>query len=212
MRFNGQAAQDYFVRKATGEKRNGTFVEIGSNHPVKINNSIRLETDLGWRGIMVEYDPDYLPLYQDYRPTAHHIIADATTVDFAKEFTTAAMPKDIDYLQIDLEVSNKSTIQTLINLDEQVMDTHRFAVVTFEHDIYGGDYFNTRQHSRDIFAKRGYLRVFSDISNDDCPYEDWYVQPDLVDMDLITAIQKPTTESLDWMQVVKRIDTYLGIE
>jgi hypothetical protein len=212
MRFNGQAAQDYFVRHMVREKRGGTFVEIGSNHPVRINNTIRLEADLGWRGIMVEYDPDFLPLYQDYRPTAHHIIADATAVDFAKEFKAAAMPADIDYLQVDLEVSNGSTLKALMNLDEQVMDNHRFAVVTFEHDVYCNVDNVTRSKSREIFAKRGYMRVFSDISNDGLPYEDWYVHPDLVDMDIVRAIQQPTSEGLDWINVVKRIDTYLGIE
>lgn len=206
MRFNGQAAQDYFVRKVTGERRGGTFVEIGSNHPVKINNTIRLEQELGWRGIMVEYDANYLPLYQDYRPTAHHIIADATTVDFATEFAIASMPTDIDYLQIDLEVSNESTIQTLVNLDQQVMDTYRFATITFEHDSYTGNHHDTRERSRNIFARRGYVLAFEDVSNDDLPYEDWYVHPELVDMEYIRAIQSPTSSGLGWKEIVNRIN------
>ena len=43
MQYNGQIAQDYFVMKVLKEKRNGTFVEIGSNHPTCINNTYILE-------------------------------------------------------------------------------------------------------------------------------------------------------------------------
>jgi hypothetical protein len=203
-RFNGQAAQDLFVRTVLNEKRDGTFVEIGSNHPITINNTFLLEKELNWRGIMVEYDPSYLEFYQGCRSTAHHVIADATTVNFAEEFAKAKMPADIDYLQVDLEVSNGSTINTLVNLDDQVMDAYRFATVTFEHDIYSGDHHDTRQRSREIFQRRGYARVVEDVSNDDLPYEDWYVHPDLVDMELVRSIQGTEYTGLAWRDIIKR--------
>lgn len=203
-RFNGQAAQDLFVRTVLKEKQGGTFVEIGSNHPITINNTFLLEKELNWRGIMVEYDPTYLSFYQDYRANAHHVIADATTVDFVEEFAKANMPADIDYLQIDLEVSNGSTINTLVNLDAQVMDTHRFATVTFEHDIYSGDHYDTRRRSREIFQRRGYMCVFEDVSNDNLPYEDWYVHPDLVDMEHVRSIQGVAHSGLGWRDIITR--------
>ena len=56
--FNGQSGQDIFVQWALQEKRGGTFLEIGSNDPIQINNSYVLEKDYGWRGIMVEYCPE----------------------------------------------------------------------------------------------------------------------------------------------------------
>jgi hypothetical protein len=59
-------------------------------------------------------------------------------------------------------------------------------VVRFEHItiIYNCNKYNTREISRNIFKKRGYYRVFSDINNKgENPFEDWYVHPDLVDMD-----------------------------
>jgi hypothetical protein len=98
------------------------------------------------------------------------------------------MPLSFDYLQIDLEVSNESTLNTLKKLDTDVLDTYKFATVTFEHDIYVGDCYNTRLSSRDIFKRRGYVCVFEDISNDGCPYEDWYVHPDLVDMNYVNNL------------------------
>ena len=93
-------------------------------------------------------------------------------------------------------MDNKSTLDTLILLDNTVFDTYKFATITFEHDIYRGNYFNTREISREIFKKRGYLLVFPDICTDQgCvgtgwqPFEDWYVHPDLVDMNLVNIIK-----------------------
>ena len=95
----------------------------------------------------------------------------------------------MDYLQIDLEANNGSTIRTLEKLDLEVLDNYKFATVTFEHDIYHTNYGNTRSKSRDIFAKRGYVCVFQDVHNDGMPYEDWYVHPDLVDMEYVESLK-----------------------
>jgi hypothetical protein len=156
---------------------------------------------------MVEYDSSYLPDYTQFRNRSFPIIQDATTINFKEKFEIYELPTNIDYLQVDLEVENRSTLATLENLDSQVMSNYKFAVVTFEHDIYSGDHFNTRQASRNIFQKHGYVRVFSDVSNggSDYPYEDWYVHPDLVDMSFINRIKRD--ESLDWtiiMQIIAK--------
>ena len=203
MKFNGQAAQDYFVMKCLNYKRNGTFLEIGSNDPIKINNSYLLERDYGWTGFMVEYEASFLPLYQVHRPKSQYIIGDATKVDYRK--MCSSLPADIDYLQIDLEVANQSTINCLRKVNEDLLDDHRFAVVTFEHDIYRGEYFNTRAESRSIFESRGYVRVFSDVKNDGVPFEDWYVHPALVDMSYVNRVMTPA--SMDYNAIVERLDS-----
>jgi hypothetical protein len=199
--FNGQIHQDQYVLYCLKNKRNGTFLEIGSNDYKFINNTYLLEKSYGWSGIMVEYDPVHLPYYQQHRQNSHHIIQDATTINFKNVFETLSFPNNIDYLQIDLEVNNRSTLATLENLDSQVMDEYKFATVTFEHDIYRGDYFNTRQASRDIFERRGYVRVFSDVADENSSFEDWYVHPDLVDMSIILPIQ--SDKSIRWEEIVK---------
>ena len=186
--FCGQSNQDRFVLNVLKEKKQGYFLEIGSNHPININNSYLLETSYDWKGIMVESLPEFLPLYIEHRPNSIHVINDATTIDYKNLFEANNMPLSFDYLQIDLEVSNESTLNTLRKLDTDVLDTYKFATVTFEHDIYVGDCYNTRLSSRDIFKRRGYVCVFEDISNDGCPYEDWYVHPDLVDMNYVNNL------------------------
>jgi hypothetical protein len=186
--YLGQANQDRFILNVLKEKKHGRFLEIGSNHPININNTYLLETEYEWKGIMVEYEPQFLPLYIEHRPNSIHVINDATTIDYKNLFETNNMPLSFDYLQIDLEAANESTLNTLKKLDNDVLDTYKFATVTFEHDIYCGDYYNTRLSSRDIFKRRGYVCVFEDISNDGFPYEDWYVHPDLVDMNYVNNL------------------------
>lgn len=186
--YLGQANQDKFVLNILKEKRNGCFLEIGSNHPININNTYLLETQYDWKGIMVEYESSYLPLYTQHRPNSIHLIHDATTIDYKNVFETHNMPLSFDYLQIDLEVNNGSTLETLQKLDNEIFDTYKFATVTFEHDIYNTNFNNTRLASRDIFKKRGYVCVFEDINNNGLPYEDWYVCPELVDMNYVNQL------------------------
>ena len=187
--YFGQANQDKFVLNILKEKKNGYFLEIGSNHPININNTYLLETMYDWKGIMVEYQPEYLPLYKEHRPNSIHIINDARTVDYRNIFEINNIPLSLDYLQIDLEVDNGSTIQTLQKLDNEIFDIYKFATVTFEHDIYRTNFDDTRLKSREIFKKRGYVCVFEDINNQGVhPYEDWYVHPDLVDMNYVNNL------------------------
>lgn len=203
MPFHSQANQDEFVLQMTRFKRNGFFLEIGSYHPIEINNSYILEKEYGWRGIMVEFDPSFLPLYEAHRPTATHVIQDATTIDYQKLLQRVNAPTHIDYLQIDLVEGNGSTLQTLKRLDESVFDKYTVGVITFEHDIYASNVFNTQVESRAIFEKRGYRRVFSDVCFKGNPFEDWYVHSSLL-TDADVEPWKPT-EKVDASEILRRI-------
>ena len=188
--FNGQAEQDKFVLNVLNKKKSGFFLEIGSNHPIVINNTYTLEKNYDWKGIMVEHEQWFLPFYKEHRSESIHLIQDATVIDYKKVFEESNVPVCIDYLQIDLEVENESTIKTLKNLDAAVFDKYTFASITFEHDIYRSNFYETRSQSREIFKRRGYICVFEDIANDDLPYEDWYVHPALVDMNYINNLME----------------------
>ena len=162
---------------------------------------------------MVEYDKSFLPLYKQYRPNSIHIMDDATNVDYKSIFTTNSLPLNLDYLQIDLEVTNRSTLTTLEKLDKEIFDKYKFATVTFEHDIYVGNCFDTRERSREIFQNRGYVCVLKDIHYEDpsIVYEDWYVHPELVDMNYVKQIKERnqknyipnrfTEKSIDYRQI-----------
>jgi len=102
---------------------------------------------------MVEIEERFLSSYKEHRPNSIHIINDATQVDYKKVFEENNAPLSSDYLQIDLEEGNGSTLLTLQKLDNDIFDTYKFATVTFEHDVYHSNFFNTRLESRNIFKK-----------------------------------------------------------
>ena len=179
-----QAGQDLFYLKVHNFKVGGTFLEIGSNHPVTHNNTYLAESKYGWKGLMVEYDASFEQSYKQKRPGSIYIIDDARKVNYRSILDYKKFPAEIDYLQIDLDVDNRSTLSVLEILDKTVFDKYTFGAVTFEHDIYSGNHFDTQRLSREIFLKRGYKLVFSDVSvywqNSYKSFEDWYIHPSIV--------------------------------
>lgn len=183
---NSQASQDILVIMLTNGKKNGWYVEIGSSDPLYINNTYLLEKEYQWKGLMVEWDRNYFQAYQVHRPLAFPLLGDATQLDYLHYLKTYNFPSDIDYLQFDLEVENRSTLTVLEIFDKSVFEHYTFGIVTFEHDIYRGDYHNTRVLSRIIFEKYGYKRIFSNVSD----FEDWYAHPKLIDSTLLDKIMQ----------------------
>lgn len=51
---HGQLLQDVMCALLHGGKRNGYFVEVGVGDGIKYSNTLMLERDLGWRGILAE--------------------------------------------------------------------------------------------------------------------------------------------------------------
>ena len=202
-----QTHQDLFTLFMNRKKTNGTFLEIGANHPISFNNTYLLESQYQWKGLMIEYDPYFEKFYKTDRPLSIYQIQDATKVDYKELLEKHSFPNQMDYLQIDLDVDNKSTLDTLVLLDNTVFDHYTFATVTFEHDIYRGNYFDTRRISREIFQKRGYELVFPDVlvywEGGYKPFEDWYVHPDLVNMELIRSCR--TDHSMISSEIIERI-------
>ena len=59
---------------------------------------------------MVEYDAQFLPLYKQHRPNSIHLINDASQIVYKDVFESNNAPLAMDYLQIDLEEENGSTL------------------------------------------------------------------------------------------------------
>jgi hypothetical protein len=190
--YFSQAGQDQFILNVLKGKKNGFYLEIGTNDPIFHNNTYTLEKNYNWKGILVEQDSTFVNLYEKNRPNSIYIINDATKIDYKTLFETTKMPYEMDYLQIDLDVDNRSTLTVLENLNNDILDKYKFATVTFEHDIYNGNYYNTREISRNIFSEKGYICVFKDVhtyyNNSLVVFEDWYVHPELVDMQYVNKL------------------------
>ena len=216
--FNGQAEQDKFVLNMSKNKKKGFFLEIGSNHPIDINNTYILESDYEWNGIMVEYENKWLNDYKKFRPNSIHIINDATKIDYKNLFEIHNVPLNLDYLQIDLEANNGSTLNTLKKLDNDVMNKYKFSTITFEHDIWINCNLpivqQTRLESREIFKKRGYICVFEDIHNKSPKYvyEDWWVHPELVDIEYVNLIKEKNKNKYEFNSITGKSINWEYIE
>jgi len=192
-KFYGQAEQDKFVLNALKFKKNGLFLDIGAGDPIQYNRTYTLENFYGWKGILVDSHESYLEKYQQERKNSTHLIEEPYNIDYTALLREKNMPLTIDYLQMNLTERDGSALYTIQNLQKSLFTTHKFAVVTFKHDVYAGNIFNTRDEARFIFEKAGYYCVFPDVQHNDDPkwvYEDWYVHPDLVDMTEVQKLQK----------------------
>lgn len=169
-----QAYQDLFVRYLTEFKRNGFYVEIGASDPIESSNSYILERDYCWDGISIEIDNTLCKKFNDFRSNIC-LNADATTYNYLSYFENNHLPKEIDYLSLDID----PPIATLNTLKKIPFSEYRFAIITFEHDFYlsGSGVMN---ESRDFLKSHGYKIIVSNVLCTGRDFEDWYVHPKLI--------------------------------
>lgn len=174
-----QAYQDMFVLSVLDGKKNGTYLEIGSEDPEYKSNTCLLERDFKWIGISIEIDAPEVNRFNSLRKNKA-ICFDATKVDYERLLKKANFPEEIDYLQIDTEPSSTS-FETLLSIP---FDKYAFKVITFEHDYAVDVTRSYREKSRRYLRSLGYELIVPDIGPTDWyPFEDWWVKPELVDMD-----------------------------
>lgn len=183
--FNSASGQDEFVANILGFKKNGTYVDIGSNHSQNSNNSFFFDNVLDWKGICVEIYSFYNQTYSN-RKNCTYINQDALTVDYKKIFDSTFESKLIDYLSIDVDNLSLDVLSILPK-------DYDYKVITIEHDFYIlGDTYRAKQ--REILQDKGYRLLCSNVFvgehlNDMRPFEDWWVLPEYFDSILLDKIQ-----------------------
>ena len=175
-----QVGQDLFVIQACNYKKNGTFVEVGAMHSSYMSNTYLLETEYGWSGVSFEIDPVRAKEFNQNRKT-ECIVGDATIADYASIFKNKNLPKDIDYLQVDIEPANQ-TLQAL----ELIMATgYRFRTITFEHDLYVDQNNKAiKDKQKELLVGLGYSLYREDVCYDEAqlgPFEDWWISREMDD-------------------------------
>jgi hypothetical protein len=204
--YLSQAGQDCFVlwvqdafKENTDSKQSRTYLEIGAGHPHTNSNSFVLE-QAGWKGISLDINQGLVRLWTLYRKNLC-MTTDTTKLDF-KTFWSSffpSSPHQIDYLSFDVDEGTPATVKNF------PWDTIRFKVMTFEHDMYkNGD--GLAEEARTLLTSYGYVLVCKNIKVMDKRFEDWWVDPCLVDMTKIQPIITLTEEGIDgWTHVMKNI-------
>ena len=170
-----EAYQDMFVLTMLNGRRDGTYLEIGAGDPFYGSNTALLE-ELGWSGIGVDLDTSFVEAHNQNRKNKC-VVRDATTIDYDRFLTANGFGDTIDYLQIDVDPADVS-MKVLMSIP---FETRKFAVITFEHDHYTNPKSTIREDSRRYLKAYGYELIAGNISPDNNrPYEDWFIHPDLV--------------------------------
>lgn len=145
---------------------------------------------------MIENNQEYVDKY--HIRNCNYLCADARSIDYRKKFKEWGFPKDIDYLSLDLDPPSV-TFECLKKLP---LDEYRFAVITYEHDVYRADE-ELRKESREIFKSYGYELICPDVTwnaHMKDPFEDWYVHADLVNVNELQEIR--TDKSTYWKDIL----------
>jgi len=191
-----QSMQDIFVMSMLDGKRNGVYVEIGADQPRVISNTYLLEKDFDWSGISFELDADKVAFFNTIRENKC-LCEDATLYNYKSLFEELNYPKQIDYLQLDIDPAEG----TLNALKVLPLDDYRFSVITYETDVYssGAD---IQDEQIEILESHGYQLVAKNVKCEGNPYEDWWVDPAIVSED----VWKPykTRIGLDSWEVVSQ--------
>lgn len=180
-----QASQDVFVDLVLNHPQQGYFVDVGAgcDDPKTESNSLLFE-ERGWKGIAIDMNSDRLRGRTCKTVTA--MIGDGTngTSSLASILDQHQVPKEIDYLSIDLEGLDLKAVVSFVE------SGYRFKVLTIEHNLYsmnpGVDVLK-----RDIFlflSNHNYVRVGDNIGSratiEDFhrgwAFEDWYIDPSQV--------------------------------
>ena len=191
-----QSMQDMFVLSMLDGKKNGVYVEIGADQPRVISNTYLLEKDFDWSGISFELDADKVAFFNTIRENKC-LCEDATLYNYKSLFEELNYPKQIDYLQLDIDPA-EGTLRALKALP---LDDYRFSVITYETDVYssGAD---IQDEQIEILESHGYQLVAKNVKCEGNPYEDWWIDPAIVSED----IWKPykTRIGLDSWEVVSQ--------
>ena len=172
---NSQSGQDKFVFKVLVEPENllnGTFVDIGACHPMELSNTYSLEK-LGWTGYLIERDPVACQMLRRARS------AEVLEEDVTKQDWRVFALQDFDYLSLDVDYISHGVLLELL------VAGIKFRVATIEHNEYGFPNGKgcPKWAVRALMVAAGYTLVAGDVKNNDCIFEDWFVDAKRVKTD-----------------------------
>ena len=164
---------DLVIDRMFASINNGTYVDVGCNHPIKFNNTYLLYKR-GWNGINIDFDSKSIKEFKKYRPKDYSIKKivsnDEETKDiyiYHEKSAINTLSKDlVDYRKTKPKEIRKEKSTTLgkiidkspfkgkkINLISIDIENHEYeALKNFDFDKYKADVFVTEW--TDITQKR----------------------------------------------------------
>lgn len=189
--YYSQVCQDIFILSVLDGLKDGSYLEIGAYYPEFINNTFILSKYFNWSGLSLDIQSDYSLHWAIRRPKDKLVITDALVAPYYELLKSNYGDNNIiDYLQLDIDPAAK-TLQAMFQI---FRSGFKFRVITFETDLFHGNPV-ARSISRDFLSKFGYTCVAQDvIVGKDKPFEDWWVNLDLVNKDVALDIMNITKD------------------
>jgi hypothetical protein len=179
-----EAYQDIFVLTMLNGKRDGTYLELGAGSSFYGSNTALLERDFNWKGVALDLDEGFVDSHSRERRNPC-LLKDGTCTNYDALLTSLDFPNEIDYLQLDCDPP-EITYKILLAIP---FEKYKFATITYEHDYYCDETKSYQEKSRKYLESQGYVRIFNNVSPDNNrPYEDWWVHPDLVESKIISEM------------------------
>jgi hypothetical protein len=181
--WNSRSAQEDFVLSVLGNKKGGYYVELGAFHSKNGSNTNRLENEFDWKGVSFEIKDELKKEFNENR--SNPCMGDALDFNYISYFEENNFPKQIDYLQVDIDAGYRkdgrpdgSAYTSLHGLLAVPLNSYRFTVITFEHDAnmyWRNDIM--RDVQREILDSLGYSLVVRTES------EDWWIDPNVIGLE-----------------------------
>lgn len=195
---SAQANQDLWVLEMLNNKKNGYFLDVGAYDGIKFSNSLLLEKKFDWRGLLIEAHPSNFQTIKDNRSnelvpfavsnydgdllfenecgTGSKIVEknglNIKCLTFETIFKLYDVPKHIDYISLDIEGME------YLSLTKFPFDKYKFKLLTVEHNLYMSGYEN-KNNIKNLLLSKGYQIYKENITSNDLPFEDWYINPNI---------------------------------
>lgn len=198
IRSYSQVDQDLWVLEMLNNKKNGYFLDVGAYDGIKYSNSLLLEKDFDWSGLLIEAHPDNFNTLKNNRKNTlvPYAVSDYNgkiifenecgtgskvveknglsidCITFEKMFEMYNVPNYIDYISLDIEGME------YLSLTKFPFDKYKFKLLTVEHNLYMSGSEN-KEKIKDILLKNGYVIYKENVSHNELPFEDWYINPNI---------------------------------
>lgn len=198
IRSYSQVDQDLWVLEMLNNKKNGYFLDVGAYDGIKYSNSLLLEKDFDWSGLLIEAHPDNFDTLKNNRKNTlvPYAVSDYNgkiifenecgtgskvveknglsidCITFEKMFEMYNVPNYIDYISLDIEGME------YLSLTKFPFDKYKFKLLTVEHNLYMSGSEN-KEKIKDILLKNGYVIYKENVSHNELPFEDWYINPNI---------------------------------
>ena len=173
--------QTKFLLDILNNKKNGYYVEMGAFHSEDGSNTVELEREYDWNGVSFEIVEDF---YKEFTLNRKNpcILGDATKFNYLEYFNNNDFPKQIDFLQVDIDNGYNEfgrplsdPYQGLHGLIALPLNLYRFTFITFEHDqCIDMKAESIKNAQREILYGYGYNLIRRTMC------EDWWIDPTVI--------------------------------